>query len=476
MVGATKRHLSRLGAVALAASTIALVAASIAPAAQGAAPSLVPPPATPVAELGTAVARPYDEVLSHTRTAAPPTTADCEAQIGIACYSPTQYERAYDMQPLYQKGLTGKGRTIVIVDSFGSPTVAADLAQFDRDFGLPAPPSLRIIQPAGVVPPYDPTNSDMVGWAEETSLDVQYSHAIAPGANILLVETPVSETEGTVGFPQIVTAENYVINNNLGDVITQSFGATEETFPSTQSLLNLRSAFTNAQSHDVTVLGASGDGGATDSETNLVDFYPFRVDSWPSSDPLVTSVGGTQLHLNAVGDRTAPDNVWNDTALLGSPAAGGGGLSTVFSRPLFQIGVANVVGAHRGTPDISMSAAVDGGALVYMSFDDGSGDPPGYGIIGGTSEASPLFSGIVAIADQAAGHRLGLINNDLYLLGHFKAPGIPDITAGNNSVSFQQDGQDISVTGFNAVPGYDLASGLGTVDGAKLVSELSLFP
>jgi subtilase family serine protease len=476
MVGATKRRSSRLGAVALAASTIALAGASIAPAAQGAAPSLRPPAATPIAELGTAVARPYDDVLSHARTTAPPTTADCEADFGVACYSPNQFERAYDMPSLYNAGLTGKGRTIVIVDSFGSPTVAADLAHFDHDFGLPAPPSLKVIQPAGVVPPFDPSNSDMVGWAEETSLDVQYSHAIAPGANILLVETPVSETEGTVGFPQIVTAENYVINHNLGDVITQSFGATEETFPNAQSLLNLRSAFTNAQSHDVTVLGASGDGGATDSESNLVDFYPFRVDSWPSSDPLVTSVGGTQLHLNAVGDRTAPDNVWNDTALFGSPAASGGGLSTIFSRPLFQLTTANVVGTHRGTPDISMSAAVDGGALVYMGFDDGAGDPPGYGIIGGTSEASPLFSGIVAIADQAAGHRLGLINEDLYLLGHFRAPGIPDITAGNNSVSFEQDGQDISVTGFNAAPGYDLASGLGTVDGAKLVSELSLFP
>jgi subtilase family serine protease len=473
---ARKPRSHRLGGVALAVSSIALVAASVAPSAQAATPSLAAAPATPIAELSTAVARPYDDVLAHTRSAAPPTTADCEANFGIACYSPNQYEAAYDMLPLYKAGLTGKGKTIVIVDSFGSPTVAADLAQFDHDFGLPAPPSLTVIAPAGPIPPFDPTNSDMVGWAEETSLDVQYSHAMAPGANILLVETPVSETEGTVGFPEIVEAENYVINHNLGDVITQSFGATEETFPSAQSLLDLRSAFTNAQAHHVTVLGASGDGGATDSESDLVNFYPFRVDSWPSTDPLVTSVGGTQLHLTAAGTRTAPDNVWNDTALFGSPAASGGGLSTIFPRPGFQLLDASVVGSRRGTPDISMSAAVDGGALVYLGFDDGTGDPPGYGVIGGTSEASPLFSGVVAVADQAAGHRLGLLDPDLYLLGLVRAPGIPDVTLGNNSVTFPQGGQTITVPGFNATRGYDLASGLGTVDGAKLVSELSLFP
>jgi subtilase family serine protease len=111
---------------------------------------------------------------------------------------------------------------------------------------------------------------------------------------------------------------------------------------------------------------------------------------------------------------------------------------------------------------------------VYLGF-PGDGDP-GYGIIGGTSEASPVFSGIVAIADQAAGHRLGWLNPYLYLLGGVRAPGIPDITAGNNTVTFPQDGQTITVQGFNAVRGYDLASGLGTADGAKLVSELAVFP
>jgi subtilase family serine protease len=421
---------------------------------------------------GTAVARPF-HILFPGHFAQPPTTAQCETDFGIACYGPGQFEQAYNMKPLYRAGLTGQGKTIVIVDSFGSPTVQSDLATFDQAYGLPAPPSLRIIQPAGPVPPFDPTNSDMVGWAEETSLDMEYSHAMAPGANILLVETPVSETEGTVGFPQIVKAENFVINHNLGDVISQSFGATEETFPSAQSIFALRGAFLNAAAHDVTVLGASGDGGATDSTTDLTDYYPFRVNSWPSSDPLVTSVGGTQLHLDANGFRTAPDNVWNDQALFQSPAAGGGGVSAVFGRPFYQNGVAGVVGRSRGTPDVSMSAAMDGGALVYMSFDP---NPPAYYIIGGTSEASPLFSGVVAVADQAAGHRLGLLNPSLYALGDQGRSGLTDITSGNNSVAGTNTVQfpgPFTVTGFDAGSGYDLSSGLGTANGRRLVSQLS---
>jgi subtilase family serine protease len=111
----------------------------------------------------------------------------------------------------------------------------------------------------------------------------------------------------------------------------------------------------------------------------------------------VTSVGGTQLHLDATGNRTAPDNVWNDTALFGGPAAGGGGTSADFRRPSYQSDVADQVGHARGTPDISLSAAVDGAALVYLSF---PGVCTGYHLVGGTSEASPLMSGIVAVADR----------------------------------------------------------------------------
>jgi subtilase family serine protease len=163
------------------------------------------------------------------------------------------------------------------------------------------------------VPAYDPHNADMVGWAGETTLDVQYAHTMAPGANILLVETPVSETEGVTGFPQIVKAENYVINHHLGGVISQSFSATEQTFPNKATVESLRSAYKNAAAHHVTVLTATGDSGAADVGLDQETYYLHPVTSWPDSDPLVTGVGGTQLHLNATGQHTAPDTVWNDT-------------------------------------------------------------------------------------------------------------------------------------------------------------------
>src|SRR5205814_3575852 len=218
-----------------------------------------------------------------------------------ACGQPAQIQQAYHLPELYARGITGRGTTIVIVDSFGSPTIQSDLAAFDQAFGLPAPPSFRIIAPAGRVPAYDPNNSDMVGWAGETTLDVEYAHVIAPGASILLVETPVSETEGTHGFPQIVKAEEYVIRHYLGDVISQSFSATEQTFPGPAAVQALRGAYQLAAANHVTVLAASGDSGAADVKLDESTYYPFPVTSWPDSDPLVTAVGGTQLHVTAAG-------------------------------------------------------------------------------------------------------------------------------------------------------------------------------
>ncbi|HEX6676741.1 MAG TPA: S53 family peptidase [Actinomycetes bacterium] len=437
--------------------------------------ALAPAVAQPAAASGHARAAlvPSARHLSNRHWQAPPTTADCLAQIGISCYAPFQLQQAYNLEPLYERGLTGRGRTIVIVDAFGSPTVRQDLAKFDADFGLPDPPHFRIIQPAGKVPPFDPTDPEMAGWAEETSLDVQWAHAIAPGANILLVETPVSETEGVQGFPEIVEAENFVIDHGLGDVISQSFGATEETFPNKGALLGLRSAFKNAARHHVTVLGSSGDAGPTDFQLDLESLYTHRVNSWPSSDPLVTSIGGTQLHLDADGNRTAPDNVWNDQELFGTAAASGGGFSHVFGRPQFQNVVRNVVGRHRGTPDISMSAAVDGGVLVNIGFTGGDGITPGYYVFGGTSESAPEFAGVVAIADQLAHHRLGLLNPRLYQLGARRSRGIVDVTIGDNTVTFTQGGQTFTVPGFPAVRGYDLSTGWGTIDAAKFVPALA---
>jgi len=413
--------------------------------------------------------------------AAPPTTADCEQAYKVACYEPDQIRLAYDLPSLYATGVDGKGTTIVIVDSFGSPTIRNDLGVFDKAFGLPAPPKFSIITPAGRPPAYDAGNSDMVGWAGETTLDVEYAHVIAPDASIVLVETPVSETEGTHGFPQIVTAEQYVLKHHIGDVISQSFSATEETFPDAAAVDALRSAYIQADKDKVTVLAASGDSGAADLKQNETTYYTFPVTSWPDSDPLVTAVGGTQLHFDAQGDPTAP-TAWNDTYNKAAnefadgnagpnPLASGGGLSIFFSRPSFQNGVQAIVGKHRGVPDISMSAACDGSVDTYGTF---GGQAAGWTPTCGTSEATPLFAGIVALADQMAGHSLGLINPALYTLASEGAAGIVPVTSGNNTVSFTQGGSKHTVRGFTAQKGYDLVTGLGTVNAAFFVPELAV--
>ena len=122
------------------------------------------------------------------------TTSECLERFGIRCYRPAQLHAAYGVDQLHTSGIDGRGRTIVIVEPFGSPTIRADLRTFNRVFGLPDPPTFSIIEPAGPVPPFDPADPEMLSWAQETKLDVQWAHAMAQGADILLVRTPVSET------------------------------------------------------------------------------------------------------------------------------------------------------------------------------------------------------------------------------------------------------------------------------------------
>jgi subtilase family serine protease len=449
----------RPGAVVAAAGAAALTAAALTAAPHAAQAAAVPAAPAPAVKPVPAV---EGHQLAHA-VSSPLSNAQCQATWGINCYTPAQYRTAYDLNPLYRAGITGKGRTIVIVDAFGSPTIQHDLDVYSAKFGIP---STRVqVVKWGKVPPFDPDNADHTGWAGESTLDVEMAHAVAPGAHLVLVETGVAETEGVTGLPEMMAAEKSLIDRGVGDVISQSFGATENTFPGfgkgdVASLQKLRYAFRAASRRDVTVLGASGDGGATDAMADGVSDYPYRVNSWPSADPLVTSVGGTQLHLDDAGRRTAPDSVYNDYG------AGGGGQSHVFTRPSYQDGVGQVVGDRRGTPDVSMAAAVDGGAWVYSSYDPTA---VGWDVYGGTSEATPLFSGIVALADQFAGRRLGDIHQALYSLykqgGGFG--GVVDVKDGTNN---SYDG----VTGYTAVKGYDMATGVGTVDAARFVPALAV--
>jgi subtilase family serine protease len=468
--------------ITLAAGGGALAAVLLAAAAT-AAPAVSAVKAAPAATAATAIAINPDAVqLPQAKTLATPwTTALCESELKIACYSPDQVRAAYNEAPLFSKGITGKGATIVIVDSFGSPTIKADLSTFDKQYGYPDPPSFKIITPAGKPPAWDPNNTDMTGWAGETTLDVEYAHTIAPGANIVLAETPVAETEGVTGFPQIVKAEQYVVDHHIGDVISQSFGATEETFTSYQQLAPLRAAYKDAYAHGVTVLASTGDDGAANTKLDGSTYYLSPVTGWPATDPLVTAVGGTQIKESPAG--TYSSVTWNDTydvplqqAFTGTngpnPFATGGGVSEFFSRPWYQNSVARVTGPTRGIPDISLSGACDGAVTTYSSY---PGGVTGWHLTCGTSEAAPLMAGMVALANQVAHHRLGLINPTLYQLAQFHAPGLVDVTSGNNTVSFTQGSPAklYTVKGYPATSGYDLSTGVGTVNAAYFVPELA---
>jgi subtilase family serine protease len=371
--------------------------------------------------------------------------------------TPAQIQRAYDVLPLYREGVNGAGQTIVIVDPFGSPTIETDLRQFDARFGLAGPPSFRVIQPAGPVPPFQPGGYHS-GVAGETTLDVEWAHVMAPRASILLVETPAAEIEGATGFRQIAQALTYVVRRHLGGVVSMSLGATEETFASAAQLRSFRSPFELAARppYRVTMVAATGDDGASGPTYSNKTYYARPVVGWPASDPLVTAVGGTQLRLTAAGVRRSPDVAW---------FASGGGYSSVFSKPAYQDKA--LAGDSRGIPDLSMDASCQSSVAIFASF---PGVRQHWSGVCGTSLATPLFAGVVALADQVAGHPLGLINPALYSMAAHHDRGIVDVTEGGNSVRFRHGPQ---VQGYQAGPGYDLVTGLGTVDSRFFVPELA---
>ena len=341
----------------------------------------------------------------------------CEKSLGIACYEPAQIQRAYDLGPLFRAGTDGKGQTIVIVDSFGSPTIGHDLTVFDRDFQPACPPSFTVIQPAGAVPPYE-ASADREGWAGEATLDVEWAHTMAPGASILLVETPTSENEGTSGFPQIVAAELYVIKHHLGGVISQSFGATEQTFPTAQALLALRSAYIDAaeSTNNVTVLAASGDFGAADVGPDGSTYLrlPGHVVAGqrPPRDrsrrhAAASRRGGQphvsrhrlERHLRRHGNRLLrrerrPESAGQRrrqvdhlrAAHLPERRGANRGPASRRARRLHERSLRR---GGRHLPELRRSKT------------------PGWYPVCGTSEATPLFAGVVALADQEAGHPLG---------------------------------------------------------------------
>jgi subtilase family serine protease len=362
------------------------------------------------------------------------------------------------------------------------------------------------------------------GWAEETSLDVTMAHGLAPGAKVVLV------VANDCFDSSIYTAEQAVVNQHTydGSIMSQSFGEPDDLATCTAldptnsyciaydpTLLNQpNQAFQTAFQHRWTVIASTGDSGANTDATVLgsVELTP----SFPSTSPLVLAAGGTQGNpyggdygsfpgpggtlscaagatcdtglvvvnggANGCGTAARPgvptscyatgyggEGAWNEWITLGGAASTGGGISSLYSRPSWQVHDASTVttllGAQvpvtgRTTPDVSFNSAAQGGFLAYLGF------LGVWGVFSGTSASSPAWAGIVALLNQAGHHPAGFVNTAIYKLGaqmsssHGPGSSNPfhDITTGNNSVTAGQYGID----GFLATTGYDLTTGWGT--------------
>lgn len=419
---------------------------------------------------GYASAAPHIRILGMARSGAGPAPTDefCR-MVGLSvgnqgtapCYSPQEMRRAYGLNGLIDAGMDGAGQTIVIIDSYGSPTIAADLRTFDEGYGLPDPPSFTVLAPIGEVP-WNPTlYPDQPGWAGEVTLDVEWAHAMAPGADIVLLTSPVDETEGVQGLPEFLALEKYALDHRLGKIISQSWGATENTlFAGTagsqgpQVVADYESFYARAVQEHVTVMCAEGDSGSSDVESDGVTYYPYPVVDFPCTSPYVTSVGGTSLYLDTSG-KYRYETVWNDDI-----GAGGGGISQLFQEPDYQRqalpeSVQAELGGMRGVPDISYNGGCYTTIITYSSFPGGG--EPGWYYVCGTSEGAPQWAGIIADLNQYAGRPLGLVNPVLYALGGAGLFGEVgrDIKIGNNAFV-------PGVPGYSATRGWDPASGWGT--------------
>jgi len=364
----------------------------------------------------------------------------------FACYYPSFLKEAYDF-PTGKDAPTGAGQTIVVVTAYGSPSIADDLAQFDQENGLPAPPSFTVLlqqAPAAGVPIPDA----ILGWMLETSLDVEYAHAMAPGANIVLA---VAATDDARDFGQVMRE---VLPSYPGSIVTQSFGADESEIVADPAPANaLQQIYSDHVSGNGTVLASAGDFGAGAS--------------FPASSPLVVSVGGTEGGRYPGGlwknGHYGSEEVWNEPFL---PGATGGGPSAIFPAPLWQLGLTGT--SQRATPDVAYNAAVNGGVVIVIGHF--------HTLMGGTSAATPQWAAIVALANELRGRQgrlpLGQATPQLYAIGRSRGdyqPDFHDIVSGNNALG----GDPTQMPGFSAGPGFDFTTGLGTPDVSKLVADLA---
>ena len=374
------------------------------------------------------------------------------SQTGKHFLSPADFAAIYNLEPLYANGIDGRGTTIAIAGA--SQIDPNDVKLFRQTYGLPP------AQTSTVVVGHDPGLDNSVGWQVEGCLDVEWAGAIAPSANVVLV---VSDAN----VPDL--AALYAVDHDLADVLSLSAAACE--FDSTPEYVGYwHNLWAQAAAQGISVLVGSGDVGAFGCDGGYgVTVGVFSINVVGSS-PYCTIVGGTELSEGAgtPADLALYWNPTNDPVTKRSVKGqipevawfdSGGGLSDIFARPAWQQVAGLDPGPKRAAPDVSLSASTHDAYLISFNGSTVS--------VGGTSASAPAFGGIVALLDQKLGGRQGNLNPMLYALGRAQyggggPPAFRDVTSGDNSHGGQ--------AGYQAGPGYDLVTGLGSLDASAFVS------
>jgi subtilase family serine protease len=369
----------------------------------------------------------------------------------IQCYSPQAYEVAYGVAPLLSRGIDGSGETVVMPELAETPSssglvytdIRQDLTAFDSRFGLPAAKLDVVNSIAGDKTPY-------LAGTEEVE-DTEMVHAIAPDASLDVVLVPADAGASSADFTSAITKAVRAGVALHAAVISISASGGEHLFTSAE-VTQMNTALEQARNQHVTVVASSGDTGA------ISDNGPPRQVSLPASDPLVLAVGGTTLDATWATGAYRGEMAWNE-----GTDASGGGYSGLFSRPSYQDGVARI-GATRGVPDVAANA--DSATAMAIAFSGGV-----LQTATGTSAATPLWAGVIALADQQAGQHLGFVNPAIYAIA--RGPGyhrtFHDVTSGDNSVLWSTG----VITGYTAGPGWDPVTGWGSPDAQYLVPLLA---
>ncbi|MBV9379735.1 MAG: S53 family peptidase, partial [Streptosporangiaceae bacterium] len=401
-------------------------------------------------------------------------TADCDS--ATTCYTPEQLQVAYGVRPLLERGIDGRGETVVLPElaetTLKPPAVSdlrQDMARFDSLFRLPAP-RMRVVSTfSGAVSPW-------LAFGEEV-LDAEMVHALAPRASLVILLVRSTSLDNT---PNAVAAAvaSLRIGSTLGGVMSISAAGQvggEHCVTRAQTEL-VHAALRTAAARHVTVVAASGDIGAVGEPCSPIKaltgsgtFPPVKEVTLLASDPLVLGAGGTTLTASHKTGAWIGETAWG--LPYGNPGSGfqgsGGGFSRLFARPRYQDGMPRTR-AVRGVPDVSADANGHTGMALAISVGGGR-----YVIrdSGGTSASAPIWAAIIALADQYAGRHLGFVNPALYRIARSRCyhRAFHDITVGNNTAQFPPR----TFTGYRAGPGWDAVTGLGSPDAQALVPLLA---